>query len=612
MARIDLTPQEIDYIGRVVQTELGRTGAVDLVSPAEYERMVGAVVDTVLNRKASGQFPGTIEEILNEDRAFSKIAGPARLNPYGTVANAPRASEQTQRVVNEHLAQRAMGKPSLIGGAVNYANRNQSDKKNREGWIDPMIAAGAIHLGNDATGFVHDHGVAPGFSPAPPVTVGTPTGFMPPVEPDQVRYGLSNIPAFAPPDRPQTYGSVNWELDRRGLAVLAPPTSSPYDRLSPETTESLQMLSEMRGPAGLNLTSAARTEEENAAARGVAGSEHTKGNAYDVSLRGMSDAEKANIVERAMMSGAKSLGTYTVTDPSHVGVLHVDFQDRGSPNVHAMVDGSARNMASAPEWFTRGLSQVTVPAPTPRPEYFPGPPSLPAAPISPVERGGPLPPAAPWAPPSFGPSPRSMEGPGGVYLDAPPPQAPNMTVPEVDTGTVQGLPSLPPAAVAAYQQYAQSRTAPQAMPPTVSLPMMAPIPAPSPRNGVRDAKIGGMLNGIPGVLVAPGIAQVGRNIRSRAKGDNIPLMAGVRQQYRNVGGTVADKFRGMFGGSLPPPTPFTVGRGLSAIQSVMAGGKPGATAYSNSHPGASWSVNAYGIPEFTSQHGFKGAVPDGF
>jgi hypothetical protein len=159
MAEVQLTQRDIDYISRVVDTEVPPSLA--RTNPAEYERMVQAVVDTVTNRVASEQFPNRTVDVLNQDRQFSKISGPSRLDPYGSVQNAPRASQRAQDAVYDYVAARAQGAPRTAGGAVNYANPRASDQRNLTSWIDPMIAAGAQAFGvGNAT---HYHGNAPGM-----------------------------------------------------------------------------------------------------------------------------------------------------------------------------------------------------------------------------------------------------------------------------------------------------------------------------------------------------------------------------------------------------------------------------------------------------------------
>lgn len=219
-------------------------------------------------------------------------------------------------------------------------------------------------------------------------------------------------------------------------------------------------------------------------------------------------------------------------------------------------------------------------------------------------------PALPYGPETTQAIPAAMTRPGT--------QGAPMSVPAAPPQT----PSIPQSVMDGYRDYGASRAlapasefpalpafAPVPAPAPMQLaapdlPMAAPIPTPAPRNS-EAAFLGGILG--------PATKQIGQNVKTNMQGGRINVFAGIPQAYRDAFRGLGNRFDRMFGGSLPPPTPFSVGRGSAAIQSVMGGGqKPGATAYSNSHPGASWSVNAYGIPEFQSQAGFKGAVPDGF
>ncbi|NNH59443.1 hypothetical protein HLI01_22165 [Rhizobium laguerreae] len=178
MANVNLSQRDIDYIARVVDTEVPRS--IQRSNPQEYQRMVGAVVDTVTNRMASGNYPTTATGVLNQSRQFSKITGPSFLNPYGSVQQTPKAPESVRNMVADRIAGAAAGEPSAIGGALNYANPNYSSKSSLRGWIDPMINAGAQAFGVGKN--VHYHGTAPGQQPAAPYSVmaeGIPSGRIP-------------------------------------------------------------------------------------------------------------------------------------------------------------------------------------------------------------------------------------------------------------------------------------------------------------------------------------------------------------------------------------------------------------------------------------------------
>lgn len=227
MADVNLTQQEVDYIARVVDTEVPSYLAYS--NPAEYERMVQGVVDTVTNRIDSERFPNTALGVLDQNRQFSKISGPERLSPYGSAKNAPKASPLAENAVYDYVAARAAGAPPTVGGALNYANPNFSDKSNLSGWINPMIDRGAVALGIGKN--VHQHGTVPGLDPAGfytlevegmpsgPVPTPTPRGTSPygimaaidPVAPMPVErgglLGPASIPAAITPG-PVEYGGL--------------------------------------------------------------------------------------------------------------------------------------------------------------------------------------------------------------------------------------------------------------------------------------------------------------------------------------------------------------------------------------------------------------------
>jgi len=191
MADIRLSEQDIDYISRVVATEVPSSVRRN---PMEYNRMVGAVVDTVTNRLASGRYGSSVKEVLNQNRAFSKITGPKRLAPYGSVEATPTAPKFVQTAVNDYIAARAKGKPSEIKGGTDYANPFHSDASNLRKWVNPMIARGAEKMGLGTA--VHYHGNAPGSKPAPDYNLVTPAGFMPSIESD-MRYQVG-VPVPTP------------------------------------------------------------------------------------------------------------------------------------------------------------------------------------------------------------------------------------------------------------------------------------------------------------------------------------------------------------------------------------------------------------------------------
>lgn len=167
MANVNLSQRDLDYIARVVDTEVPKS--VARTNPTEYRRMVNAVVDTVTNRIASGQYPSTVTGVANQKNQFSKINGPSYLDPYGSVQAAPPADASTRAIVDDYVASRAQGTLPEIGGSLNYANPNFSSPSNLSGWINPMIDNGAIMMGTGQN--LHVHGTAPGMTPAGPYSL---------------------------------------------------------------------------------------------------------------------------------------------------------------------------------------------------------------------------------------------------------------------------------------------------------------------------------------------------------------------------------------------------------------------------------------------------------
>jgi hypothetical protein len=259
MANVNLTQRDIDYISRVVATEV--PASLQRTAPDQYKAMVEAVVDTITNRVASTGFPDSVEAVVNQDRQFSKIAGPSNLNPYGSVKNAPKANEGLQKMVETHLTQRANGKPSTIGNSVNYANPNYSTSNNL-GWITDMANAGGVTLGvGDA---IHIHGNAPGAKVPDNYTLSVPGAIGNPSQMD------SKVMGFSPSRNPGTprmeagFAQGRTFRNTDGSAFAAPstrfsglmtPVRPGVPERSPRANMSAAPTSDFRGPpAPLTIT----------------------------------------------------------------------------------------------------------------------------------------------------------------------------------------------------------------------------------------------------------------------------------------------------------------------------------------------------------------------
>lgn len=138
-----LSKQDIEDLIKVTSTEV-----VASLKGEAFTKQTRGVVDTILNRVASGKWGSTVRDVANAKRQFTKITGPKfyktksgkiiKLNPYGSVQNMPLKdiNPKVQAAVLSYLADREKGRESSVGGNLNYANPYVSDKKNREAWVD--------------------------------------------------------------------------------------------------------------------------------------------------------------------------------------------------------------------------------------------------------------------------------------------------------------------------------------------------------------------------------------------------------------------------------------------------------------------------------------------
>lgn len=140
---LTLTDADILNIKKTLQTEWVQSAG---------DAQAHGIVDTILNRTASGHWGGTVSEVVNAHNQFSDINGPvSRRDGRNAVEQIPAAqiSERVHQLVDSYLAERAAGRPSSIGSHLNYANPNYSDTVNL-GWINalegPVLGRGdAIH-----------------------------------------------------------------------------------------------------------------------------------------------------------------------------------------------------------------------------------------------------------------------------------------------------------------------------------------------------------------------------------------------------------------------------------------------------------------------------------
>jgi LysM repeat protein len=116
------------------------------------------IIDTILNRTASGRWGDSVSDVVNAHNQFSDINGPiARRAGRNAVEDLPasRISDRVDRLVDGYLAERAGGRASLIGSHPNYANPHFSDARNLP-WINALDGP-VLGRGNA----IHRHGTVP-------------------------------------------------------------------------------------------------------------------------------------------------------------------------------------------------------------------------------------------------------------------------------------------------------------------------------------------------------------------------------------------------------------------------------------------------------------------
>lgn len=152
-ARIEITPQDLDALARVAQSEVGHFGQY---GAAQLTGGLHAVVETILNRVAHRRFPGSIQAVVDQPFQFSAI------NATGSWAGLPAATVQIQTIVTDYLKTRVSGQSGLLGGATHFLNPFLSSSTALSQWGNHVVANAVAVFGDEAAEDVHFHGFAPG------------------------------------------------------------------------------------------------------------------------------------------------------------------------------------------------------------------------------------------------------------------------------------------------------------------------------------------------------------------------------------------------------------------------------------------------------------------
>lgn len=161
---VKLTAQDIIDIKKVAATEV-----VGGLKGEAFDKQLAGVVDTILNRVYKKG--GNVRAVLNERWAFSDINAP-RKGVYGSVQNVPmsRVSARVSKGVDEHLAKRAAGMASVVGGNTHYANPyflGEASAKTKKWVREVERQANTTGQRFGAGKAVHVHGTPTGSTAAP-------------------------------------------------------------------------------------------------------------------------------------------------------------------------------------------------------------------------------------------------------------------------------------------------------------------------------------------------------------------------------------------------------------------------------------------------------------
>lgn len=137
---IELTGRDVLDLKKTLQTEW--------VAFAGPEQAYG-IIDTILNRLASGHWGNSIVDVVNARKQFSDINGPPAwtakdhigIGPHNRVEQIPTdyVTTRTDRLVDAYLAERARGRASIVGTNLDYANPDpRYSSPNNLGWINKL------------------------------------------------------------------------------------------------------------------------------------------------------------------------------------------------------------------------------------------------------------------------------------------------------------------------------------------------------------------------------------------------------------------------------------------------------------------------------------------
>jgi len=126
------------------------------------------------------------------------------------------------------------------------------------------------------------------------------------------------------------------------------------DRLSGYAQQMVNSVMQRAGVDQSRFVSGHRDAAKNAAVGGAKGSQHIHGNAVDIDVTGMSDAQKRSIVDAAVAGGARGIGIYPSGNSIHLDV-------RQTPTLWGLTPGApykGMSVDNAPAWAKPALTSL--------------------------------------------------------------------------------------------------------------------------------------------------------------------------------------------------------------------------------------------------------------
>lgn len=225
------------------------------------------------------------------------------------------------------------------------------------------------------------------FDPSSPAVKQVDAGYTPTkltdLQPGTEKSGFLPETAPIPTSRHQTQPGL-------GLANLAGPAGirsgdvafsrERENNLSPRMSDALEGASANLG-TGLNISSGYRDAVKNASVKGAKNSYHMSGNAADISMAGMDDAQRQQLVTELAQRGARGFITYdSLPDTLHADMRPGDYDKLGNNVPHFMHNKTQYQMGKAPGWMQESamydgyVTPQQAPIPTPNPMMTPQPP----------------------------------------------------------------------------------------------------------------------------------------------------------------------------------------------------------------------------------------------